>query len=270
MNNGYDSVWGRIPVTFYGSDPYSGSGSPVDSTFFTVGPSATSCDSFLAIVNTPPGELIYAAVNDKGAGIFPNQAYPETDPKNNTDWTRFEKFRVFVTPSDSFVYRNNTIQLKASATGGTINYYAWTPTATLSCINCLDPIVRAPYSQEIIFTARNQNTCTSSDTAFIKTYSDGPVNIPNAFTPNNDGKNDVFYIIGSRDIQLVKDFSVYDRYGQRIFQARNVPPNDPVYGWRGRSSSGTELPQGSYVYSVVVVFRDGREQLFKGTITLIR
>lgn len=267
MNNGYDTVFANIPVSFYGTDPSVGSASPLDSIFYTPGPRPGACDSFISIVNTPPGEFIYAAVNDKGGG---SQGYPETDPANNTDGTKFERFVVKLNPDDTTVYRNTTLQLKASATGGKISFYAWDPIVNLSCVNCLDPVVRAPYSQEIVFTARNQNTCTSTDTSFIKTYSEGPVNIPNAFTPNGDGKNDVFYIIGSRDIQVLKDFAVYDRYGQRIFQVKNVPPNNPVYGWHGRTSSGTELPQGSYAYAVTVVFNDGREQLFKGTITLIR
>jgi gliding motility-associated-like protein len=270
MNNGYDTVFRNIPVSFYGSDPNSGSASPLDSVFYTPGPRPGACDSFISIVNTPSGDYIYAAVNDKGGSGFPNQLYPETDPRNNTDRARFERFIVKIVPDDTTIYRNTTVQLKASATGGKITSYTWSPAVPLSCVNCLDPVVRAPYSQEILFSARNQNTCTSTDTAFIKTYSEGPVNIPNAFTPNGDGKNDVFYIIGSRDIQVLKEFSIYDRYGQKIFQVKNVPPNNPTYGWRGRTGSGTELPQGSYAYAVTVVFNDGREQLFKGTITLIR
>jgi gliding motility-associated-like protein len=270
MNNGYDTVFRNIPVSFYATDPNAGSASPLDSVFYTPGPRPGACDSFISIVNTPPGEFIYAAVNDKGGAGFPSQVYPETNPANNTDGNKFERFVVRLTPDDSTVYRNSSLQLKASATGGKITSYTWSPTVSLSCVNCLDPVVRAPYSQDIIFTARNQNTCTSADTAFIKTYSEGPVNIPNAFTPNGDGKNDVFYIIGSKDIQALKDFAVYDRYGQRIFQVKNVPANNPVYGWRGRSGSGTDLPQGTYAYAVTVVFSDGSEQLFKGTITLLR
>jgi gliding motility-associated-like protein len=270
MNNGYDSVFRNIPVNFYDSDPYSGRPSPLDSTFYTPAKTAGACDSFFAVINSPKGDLIYAAVNDKGRGSFPDQGYPETDTKNNTAQSSVEKFRVTVKPQDTIVYRNTTLQLNASATGGKITSYTWSPGTMLSCTNCLAPIATAPYSQLIIFNARNQNACTSSDTADVKTYSEGPVNIPNAFTPNGDGKNDVFYILGSRDIESLKDFSVYDRFGQKQFQVKNAPPNNPVYGWRGLSKSGTALPQGSYVYSVVIVFKDGREQLFKGTITLIR
>jgi gliding motility-associated-like protein len=270
MNNGYDSVFRNIPVNFYDTDPYSGRPSPLDSTFFTPETRPGACDSFFAVINSPKGDMLYAAVNDKGRGSFPDQGYNETDNTNNTDQTVVEKFKVSLAPPDTTVYRNTTVQIIATATGGRITSYTWSPSGTLSCINCLDPVVRAPYSQLIIFSAKNQNSCTSSDTADIRTYSDGPVNIPNAFTPNGDGKNDVFYILGSRDIEVLKDFAVYDRYGQKVFQVRNAPPNDPVYGWRGLSKSGTMLPQGTYAYSVMIVFKDDREQLFKGTITLIR
>jgi gliding motility-associated-like protein len=100
-------------------------------------------------------------------------------------------------------------------------------------------------------------------------FTDGPVHIPNAFTPNADGLNDVFFVLASRDVEMVKEFSIYDRFGQRVFQQRGVPPNDPRYGWDGMvraATSGTN----AYVYSVVVRFRDGREQQFRGTVTVIR
>ncbi len=270
MNNGYDSVFKGIAVNFYDSDPYSGRPAPLDSTFYTPKISAGVCDSFVAIVNTPKSDLIFAAVNDRGRGSFPDQGYPETDPNNNADRTIAEKFRIRISPSDTSVYRNSTVQLKAVSSGGTLTAFQWSPVGDLSCTNCLNPVARVPYSQLYVITGRNQNTCTASDTADIKTFSDGPVNIPNAFTPNNDGRNDVFYILGSVDIEMVKNLSVFDRFGKKIFEAKNTPANNPAYGWKGVAASGATLNTGSYVYSVSILFKDGREEVFKGTITLIR
>jgi gliding motility-associated-like protein len=270
MNNGYDSVFKGIPVSFYDTDPTTGRLAPLDSTFYTPMLKAGACDSFFAIVNTPKNDFIFAAVNDLGRGSFPDRAFPETDLTNNTDRAVAERFRIRINPSDTSIYRNTTIQLRAVATGGTLVNFQWSPTNHLSCTNCLDPVARVPYSQLYVISGRNQNTCTASDTADIKTFSDGLVNIPNAFTPNNDGKNDVFYVLGSRDIELVKDFSVFDRFGSRVFQSKNVPANNPVYGWKGVSPSGAKMNTGTYVYMVSILFKDGREQVFKGTITLIR
>jgi gliding motility-associated-like protein len=176
---------------------------------------------------------------------------------------------VQVVPSDTFIYRNSSVQLLAGASGGRLTAFNWQPTQYLSCTQCLDPVARVPYSVRYVFTGTNQHNCTASDTVQINMYTDGPVNIPNAFTPNGDGKNDVFYILGSRDVERLKDFSIYDRLGQRVFQARDVPPNDPVYGWKG-DVRGVVSGTNTFAYVVVVRFRDGREQMFKGTVTVIR
>ena len=103
----------------------------------------------------------------------------------------------------------------------------------------------------------------------VRTYTDGRVNIPNAFTPNGDGKNDVFYILGSQDIALVSEFSVYDRYGEKVFGVTGAPANNPVFGWDGKVHGKTGASD-TYVYAITILFRDNTRQFFKGTITLIR
>jgi gliding motility-associated-like protein len=82
--------------------------------------------------------------------------------------------------------------------------------------------------------------------------------VPNAFSPNNDGINDVWRIPA---LNAAKDFDVrlYNRYGQLIFQMR-----DSAKGWDGKFN-GVDQPMGSYVYIINV---DNR--LLKGTLTLVR
>ena len=116
---------------------------------------------------------------------------------------------------------------------------------------------------------KNEYTCIAKDTAMIRTFTDGRVNIPNAFTPNSDGKNDVFYILGSQDIALVSDFAIYDRYGQKVFSCKDVPANNPVFGWNGKVN-GKPGANATYVYAITILFTDNTRQFFKGTITLIR
>jgi hypothetical protein len=76
-------------------------------------------------------------------------------------------------------------------------------------------------------------------------------------------------VLGSQDIDLVSSFQIYDRYGQLVFQQRNVPPNDPVFGWNGEIRNG-ERASGSFVYSIVIRFKSGMEKVYKGTVTVIR
>jgi gliding motility-associated-like protein len=269
MNNAYDSILKGIPVSFYDANPTAGRANLLGNSFRTTVASPGNCDSFSAIIRTPANGNIYAVVNDKGGSFFPDTVYAETDFSNNMDTAKSKKFTATITPVDTTIYRTANIQLLAEVNGGILSSFNWNPAQYLSCTNCLSPFAKPPYTQEYIFTAKNEYGCTAEASALVRTFTDGKVHIPNAFTPNGDAKNDIFYILGSREISLVKDFSIYNRYGQRIFYRTNIPPNNPVYGWNG-TYGGKELGSGTFVYVVNIEFRDKHQEIFKGNITLIR
>jgi gliding motility-associated-like protein len=87
--------------------------------------------------------------------------------------------------------------------------------------------------------------------------------VPNAFTPNNDGLNDLFKpIIGIRF--TLDDFRIFNRWGQRVFSTRQKD-----YGWNGKTG-GTEQPAGMYVWYLMAKDRNGKQVKLKGTVVLIR
>ncbi len=93
--------------------------------------------------------------------------------------------------------------------------------------------------------------------------------LPNVFTPNGDGKNDLFKPLDCpRGLQTV-DFLVYNRYGAKIFQTTDLGIN-----WNGNTSSGQPLPSGTYYYEVTVSFstlqRTSPPVTYKGWIELLR
>lgn len=100
----------------------------------------------------------------------------------------------------------------------------------------------------------------------LTTNSENPlgndVYIPNAFTPNGDGRNDVFLVYGN-NISGVR-MTIFNQWGQQIFQS--MSKNN---GWDG-TSKGANQPSGVYVYMVEIDIADGTKQMKKGTITLIR
>jgi gliding motility-associated-like protein len=122
-------------------------------------------------------------------------------------------------------------------------------------------------SVTIIVRARGQIACqTSANSTPVTGKAANPfgdqVYIPNAFTPNNDGKNDTFLIYGNT-ISSAK-MSIYTQWGQLIFQSDNV-----ANGWDG-TFKGVNQPIGVYVYMVDITFTNGTTSLRKGTVTLIR
>jgi|AntRauTorckE5430_2_1112549.scaffolds.fasta_scaffold04042_1 gliding motility-associated-like protein len=83
---------------------------------------------------------------------------------------------------------------------------------------------------------------------------------PTAFSPNADGMNDVFTIVGNDELVEVRDLRIYDRWGSLL--AEGSP-------WDG-TRAGTPLPPGLYVYTVIIVMDDGIERPLNGSVILLR
>ncbi len=88
--------------------------------------------------------------------------------------------------------------------------------------------------------------------------------IPNAFTPGNDDTNDSFGVVLAGDNIEIVDFRVYNRWGQKVFEATNTTKR-----WDG-NFDGNEAPSDVYVYYIKVRYPDGTEDAFHGDVTLLR
>lgn len=88
--------------------------------------------------------------------------------------------------------------------------------------------------------------------------------VPNAFTPNDDGENDVFVPVWS-NVEL-KRFEVFSRWGEKVFALIDNTAN----GWDGTTTSGKDAEPGTYVWQVDLVDADGKTISKSGAITLIR
>ena len=268
MNNQYDTLTRNIPVRFYADDPSAGA-KPLGGVFYTGRTRMIPCDTFSVIVPTPK-EKLYAIVNHEGKESVPSFVYPETNYSNNTGSIKVDGFRIKISPSDTQLYRGTRIQLEVMPLSGRPVSYEWQPDPHLSCTNCPQPMATVPYSKQFRVTAKNRYGCIDKDTVTIETFSDGPVQLPTAFTPNGDGLNDVFYVISGSDVKRISDFQVFNRFGERIFWKSDGVPNNPLHGWNGQLSNGQKAAPGAYIYQLIARFRDGRSQVFKGSLLIIR
>ena len=117
---------------------------------------------------------------------------------------------------------------------------------------CLDPTVFPSQSTMFIATLTNVNGCSITDSIFISVTNAGRVYIPNAFSPNLDGKNDVFEIKGAEFCDYIFEVQIFNRWGNIVYQSDDyqndwnaVAPNSSF------GSSGT-VPSGTYYYIVNV------------------
>lgn len=92
--------------------------------------------------------------------------------------------------------------------------------------------------------------------------------VPNLFTPNGDGQNDVFYPRAGQDVDLIKSFRVYNRWGELIFNKENIQPNDASNAWDG-TYMGMEPRPEVYVWIADIVCETGTTTK-KGNVTIIR
>jgi gliding motility-associated-like protein len=167
---------------------------------------------------------------------------------------------VRVSPADTTINVGNRVFLRSEVTGN-ITSYQWSPEDKLeapvslrpSTIGLMDNIV---YS----LTVENDKGCRADSKAIIRVIKQ--LFMPNAFTPNGDGVNDVFRIPPRTSFSL-KEFSVFDRWGNRVFSTQNI--NE---GWDG-TLKGVWLNEGIYVY-VIKGSNDKGEVVLKGQVALIR
>ena len=110
----------------------------------------------------------------------------------------------------------------------------------------------------------------SIDTAITNTQSDYPVFIPNIFSPNGDGNNDLFRIQSVEGTgAIITRFFIFDRFGDNIYEQYDLPLQSPTGWWDGTSRRWT-LGEGVYTYFLEIKFENGVRITYKGGITLVR
>lgn len=143
--------------------------------------------------------------------------------------------------------------------------YLWQPGYALSCADCPNPTVTAYERQDYVVTVSRQSglaVCTATAKLHVAVLEEEPVYVPNAFTPNGDGNNDVFQIYG-QDIKTAS-LKVFNRWGELVFASTNQ-----FYGWDG-TYKGQLSPMGVYTYVAEVTYLNNKTADRKGTVNLIR
>jgi gliding motility-associated-like protein len=155
--------------------------------------------------------------------------------------------------------------LQFNASGG--DEYLWSPPDYLSDAHIANPIaIFDEPAESIRYTVRVYNSAGCSDTASFKVmvFSTMPtVFVPTAFTPNNDGLNDVLRPVAV-GMKYIENFSIFNRWGDMVFTTTTNG-----HGWDGRVT-GRNQGTNTYVWLVKAVDYMGKPYFLKGTVTLIR
>lgn len=163
-------------------------------------------------------------------------------------------------PADTAIVVNQPLQL----TGTGAQFFSWTPPTGLNDPNISNPVAILTESQQYILQVKTSAGCTSEDSIRVLVYKVLPdLYVPDAFTPNHDGTNDVFRPIPI-GIKKLNYFKVYNRVGQLIFST-----NVQNQGWDGTFKGQPQDP-GVFVWIAEAVDYLGKTLVRKGSVTLIR
>jgi gliding motility-associated-like protein len=143
--------------------------------------------------------------------------------------------------------------------GGT---YVWSDDENIECPTCDSTIVWPVFTEQFTVIYTSAAGCVASDSVLITVLFEDVVNVPNGFSPNGDNLNDILFVKGDGIVNM--RFSVYNRYGQLVFQS-----DDQKIGWDGYLNGRPENP-GVFVWYLEYSLVDGSSNSKKGNVTLLK
>ncbi len=206
---------------------------------------------------SPPNSVTYMAIAQLGSCI------PDTN---------YVTVIIYPLPTvdagpDQKLLAGSIAQLTAK--GNLIHEYMWSPAATLNCDTCYNPQASMSVTTTYSIIVTSIHGCVNTDSVTIHLYCDNSqLFVPNSFTPNNDGQNDVFYPRG-KGVSIIKSFRIYNRWGELLFERSNINLNDEYNAWDGSFNGGSPRPD-VYVWVIDALCETGEPLFLKGDVTIIR
>ncbi|GIV34699.1 MAG: hypothetical protein KatS3mg031_2234 [Chitinophagales bacterium] len=163
---------------------------------------------------------------------------------------------------DRTIISGTSIPLTATVSGNPQGFFFWSPPVALSCTDCPSPVASPTEDITYVVTFSDSQECSGNDSITIRVLPEViPPRIPDAFTPNGDGHNDVFEVKIFGGSGEVREFRVYNRWGELLHNSTTA--------WDGRYQ-GKDQPAGTYIYYAVTDMIDGTRIKLSGAFSLIR
>src|SRR5690606_25983220 len=177
---------------------------------------------------------------------------------NNCNDTLYMDYEIRPLPPVEIINNDTIIKYGSDimllATGGYL--YSWTPSATLSNPNIVNPMASPKEPTLYYVYGIGENGCKKIDSVKVDIDYSSNLFVPTAFTPNGDGKNDVFRV-SNITFQRLQEFKVFNRWGQEIFSTTDIKQ-----GWDG-SWRGQPQDMGVYQYIIKLATPEGKIETYK-------
>jgi gliding motility-associated-like protein len=204
--------------------------------------------------------MVYKVVGQDNRGCFADTGYikiktfpiPKMEPLQS---------EISVNAGTSFKLESNISK--------DVTKVKWSPAKWLDNADSKRPTAIGKESITYTVVASNDGACVTRNEVKITVLCNGAnFFIPNTFSPNADGMNDVFYPRG-KGVFTVKSFRIFNRWGEVVFERVHFNPNDQNFGWDG-TFKGQKLPADVYMYAIEVQCDNSTIVPAKGNVTLLR
>ena len=184
--------------------------------------------------------------------------------------------QTLIEPNEIFINLGETIEANlgevvniTAQTNANLDTILWSPIDFLDTTDRIDASLIALETFTLNAQVIDLNGCTAMDEVLISVSRDVDIYVPNIFSPNDDGVNDVFFIFAGPQVKIIKEFAVFERWGSQLLNYSDIPPNDPTYGWNGEHR-GKLLNPNVFLWMAEIEYIDGSTEIIKGDVTLIR
>ncbi len=246
-NDGFISV---APITG-GSPPYTCSingGAFTDQTTFT---------------NLSAGQYTIICRDSKGCEVELPLTIGQPDQLEVEIIGQFAGDDPFINLGDSIL-----ISVQINLPFDSLDAVIWDPNEAVPCDTC-QSFYLTPSEQITLSLNVQDGVCTDNDDLTIFVRKDRPVYVPNAFSPNSDGTNDILQIYSGNSVAKINSFLVFNRWGETVHQYYDFEPDNPAHGWDGYFN-GELLNPNVFVWFAEIEFIDGIVEIFEGDVTLLR
>ncbi|MEZ4911692.1 MAG: gliding motility-associated C-terminal domain-containing protein [Saprospiraceae bacterium] len=169
---------------------------------------------------------------------------------------------------DTLIQRGDTHVLNPNYSENTTSL-TWESNGVLSCWDCRNPIVSPLENTIYQITVIDQNGCTAQDFVEIRVRFDKGFTAPNIIKLSSDVNNAFTLYSKYKSIGQIQKLSIFDRWGNMVFHANDIKPDDPSMGWKG-IFNGQDVAQGVYVWTAKLLYLDGSEDDVAGDITVLK
>jgi len=146
----------------------------------------------------------------------------------------------------------------------------WSPSATLSCDSCPEPIASPTQDTEYTISIADENGCIRTDQVWVRVKFEKGFTAPNIINPEStsgNGKFTIYPVFAS--IASIKSLRIYDRWGNNVFDVKDIPAGDYSLGWDG-TFGGRELNPGVFIWVAEIQYLDLSSEIATGDVTIIK